>query len=269
MSQASATSAGPAPAPARRRNSLALFWGMIVRPRDTLAYLRDHGGLSWLWPALLVVVLTILSVIAVAPITQAIAEEQMQAVREQVGGDMSAEEAAQFEQALQFTNNPVFIIVFPAISGVIALAVGWALRGVLLFLASLMLGGHAKFAAMFRMGVWTTALPDAVRTIVVMAGTVVSGRLMQSGLAFLVPNPEGSLIPSGSAALWQTFLAGIDIYWIWGMVLTVLGVAATAEFSWRKGLAVTVIYWLITVGVSLAWVGLSLSMAAQFGGLSP
>lgn len=259
----------PAPAVSQKRSVLSLFGGMLIRPRATLAYLRDHGGATWLWPALLAVAVLIVSVIAIAPITRAVAEQQMRAVREQMGADLPPEQEAQFEQAVQLASNPLFIIVFPAISGVIGLALGWLLRGVGLFVLSLPFGGQSKFGAMFRMGVWTTVLPDTLRTLVTTAGTVASGRLLKSGLAFLVPTPEGSLIPSGSAALWQAFLGGIDVYWLWGMVLTTIGVAVTAQFSWRKGLLVTLVYWLLTTGLTLAYVALSLNMAAQFGGVAP
>jgi hypothetical protein len=45
-------------------------------------------------------------------------------------------------------------------------------------------------------------------------------------------------------------------------------VAVTAHLSWRKGLVVTVAYWLLTVLVSLGlvWAGLALSAQVMSGG---
>jgi hypothetical protein len=255
----------------KKRNILQLFLGIVVRPRSTLAYLRDAGGASWIWPALLAVVIVIVTTIAIAPITARIAQEQMDQVLEQQGEDLSPLEQQQIEQAAQFATNPVFIIVFPAITGVIAMAVGWLIRGGALYLFSLLLGGHSGFGAMFRMAVWTT-LPDSVRQVVTSIGTVMAGRVLSSGLAGLVQTPEtGAAIPipsSTGAVLWQTFLGGIDIYWLWAMILTVIGVAVTAHLSWRKGLVVTVAYWLLTVLVSLGlvWAGLALSAQVMGGG---
>jgi hypothetical protein len=124
---------------------------------------------------------------------------------------------------------------------------------------------------MFRMAVWTT-LPDSVRQVVTSIGTVMAGRVLSSGLDQAGQTPEtGAAIPipsSTGAVLWHTFLGGIDIYWLWAMILTVIGVAVTAHLSWRKGLVVTVAYWLLTVLVSLGlvWAGLALSAQVMGGG---
>lgn len=240
----------------RKLSVLSLFLGMIIRPRSTLAYLRESGGLSWLWPAGLALVVLILASVALAPIAREAAIQSLEAMREQMG-------EAQYQQAVTFAANPVFVTVFPAITTAITLMIGWLLRGGVLYLFSLLLGGQSKFGALFRMAVWTT-LPDIVRQIVTTIGTLVAGRTLQAGLGFLVEAPEGVTIPPMGAALWRAFLSGIDIYWLWGMILTVIGVAVTAQFSWRKGLLVTLGYWLLVTALTLGYLALSLSMASQF-----
>ncbi len=263
MSEAQNIEQSAAPAPTQKLGLLAVFVGMVIRPRSTLAYLRDAGGLSWLWLAGLAIVMLVVSLVVLMPISRAAAEQQVEAMREQFGADITPAQEAQIQQMSAFAGNPLIIVVFPAITGAIALVIGWLFRGGVLYLFGLALGGQAKFSAMFRMGLWTT-LPDVVRQIITTVGTAIAGRALKSGLSFLVATPEGA-IPSGSAALWQTFLSGIDVYWLWAIVLTVIGVAVTARLSWRKGLVVTLGYWVLTVlfAVGATWLGLTL--ASQFG----
>jgi len=253
----------------RKRGVQALFWGMLVRPRATLTDLRDAGagGASWIWPALLAVVVLIVSTIAIAPITRAAAEEQLAQVQEQFGENIPPEGQAQIRQVTSFASNPLFTIAIPAVSGVFGLVIGWLIRSGVLYLAGLALGGHTQFSAMFRMGVWT-ALPDVARQVVTTVGTLSAGRILASGLASLVTLPETGL-PSIGSLMWQAFLRGVDVYWLWGLALTVIGVAVTAQLSWRKSLIIALGYWLLTVAFSLALVGIGAGFAAQVGGAVP
>ena len=247
-----------------RRHITALFWGMIVRPRDTLAYIRDAGGTTWLWPTVVAGLLLVISLILIAPITRAQAEAQLEVVQQQIAEGLSPEERAQIEQVTNLTSGPLFTVVIPSVTGVIGLALGWLLRGGVLYLLSLALGGQAQFPPMFRMGIWTT-LPDIVRRLVNTAGTMLSGRTLTSGLAFLAPPPETGVFPSVSTALLGAFLGKLDIYLVWGLALIVVGVVVTARLSWRKGAIVTLIYWILALATTLIPIWISTALAAQAG----
>lgn len=262
MSQAPSAAA----APAAIRNPLAFVWRLIISPRAALAQLRDTGRPSWLWLAGLALVVVIGAAIATAPIVRAASAAEAAAVLERMGEDMTAQERAQAEQMLALTNSPLMTVVLPASMGVVGVGLGWLLRGGVLFLLGLLLGGHARFADMFRMSVWTT-LPDIVRQVVAAAATVISGGPVLAGLSGLLPATEPGSIPALGDGLLRAFLSGIDVYWIWGLVLTTFGVAVTASFSVRKGLLVTLLYWVLTVLASLGFIWLSLSMAASAGAL--
>lgn len=248
-----------------RRPIAALFWGMVVRPRDTLSYLRDAGGVTWLWPAVAAGLLLVVSLILIAPIARAEAEAQFEAMRQQFAEGLSTEQQAQVEQATALTSGPLFTVVIPSATGLIGLALGWSLRGGVLYLLSLALGGQSQFPPMFRMGVWTT-LPDLVRRLVNTAGTLIAGRTLTSGLAFLAPAPEPGLIPPVSTALLGAFLAKLDLYLVWGLALTVVGVVVTARLSWKKGAFVTLILWLLTLAATLipVWIGAAVAARAGF-----
>ena len=256
MSQEIAAPAASVASPTRKRNIPALFWGVIRHPHATFAYLREHGGASWLWPALLLVALIVTSIIVTSPITQRLQEREVEQL-EQQGIDISSE---QFQQIQTFT------IVAQGVGGVIGLAIGWLIQAAVWHFASLATGGQSRFGAMFRAGVWASALPGALRLLVTTIGSVTTGSILRSGLGALVSMPENPLAIDPATAALAAFLGGIDIFWLWAMVLSTIAVAVTAQFSWRKGLLVTVGYWLLTVIVSVGFVALGASINAQFAG---
>jgi hypothetical protein len=252
-------------APSRVHSNPLVFLGqLIVSPRAALTHLREAGRPSWLWPAGLAIVVLVIAAILTAPITQAAAAAGVEAMRDQMGEDLSPQEQAQFEQGLQLATNPLFTVVVPIVTGVGGLAIGWLVRGGVLFLLGLLFGGHARFSDVFRMAVWTT-LPDVVRRVITTAATLISGRVATAGLASLLPAAGPGAVPALGDALWRSFLGGIDVYWLWGLILTTIGMAVTAAFSWRKGLAAAALYWVLTVLAALGSIWLSLSLAASAG----
>lgn len=242
----------------------ALFWGMIRRPRATLLYLRERGGASWLWPALLLAVLMVIATAVTAPIAARMGAEQQARILEERGLDPNSPE---FQQAQSFATNPLFLVVLPSVAGIVTFFLGALLRGGVLHFASLALGGQSKFGAMFRASLWATALPDALRLVVTTLGTALSGSVRRGGLAALVPASDDPFSLDPALGALQTFLGSIDVYWLWATVLTVIAVTVTAQFSWRKGLAVTLGYWLLTVLFTVGTAWLSLAAARQFSGL--
>ncbi len=247
----SISSSGP-----ERLPIMSLFWGMVIRPRQTLSHLRDHGDRTWLWPALLSIAFLIGSFIVLAPIARAEAQEEVRAFQEQFAQQLPPSEQAQMEQAAELVGNPMFTVVIPAATGSLGLAIGWLARGAVLYFASLLFGGQARFPAMFRMGVWTT-LPDIARRVVTTLGTLAAGRTLTPGLAFLVPEPPQNMVPSPATAVLRTFLGGLDLYLLWGLALLVLGVAVTARLSWHKSVLIVLIYWTLTTIARIlpAWFG--------------
>lgn len=266
MSQEVASPAAPvtSPTPKRRPSPLALFWGMTRRPRAALTYLREQGGISWLWPAALLVVLMVISTAVTAPIAARLGAEQQARLLEERGLDPNSPE---LEQIQGFATNPLFIVVLPSIIGIVTFALAALLRAGVLHFASLALGGQSKFGAMFGASLWATALPDAARLIVTTLGTLLSGTMRRGGLAALVPGGDDVLSLDPALGALRAFLGGIDVFWLWAMVLTVIAVTVTAQFSWRKGLIVALGYWLLTVLFAVGTTWLSLTATRQLSGL--
>ncbi len=237
----------------RRQNIPALFLGMIIRPRVTLGHLRDAGGPSWMWPAVLAVVLFIASVLVQAPITRAAINERLERQEEVFGQGLTPQEQAQADRMRALMTGPLVTIVFPVVTGLIGLSLGWLFRAGALYLPSLAFGGQARFGDIFRMSLWTS-LPDSARLLVTTLGTFFTGRLLTSGLAATVTPGASPDVPS---ILLRTFLSQLDVYLIWGLALTAIGIAVTARLSGRKSILVTAIYWLLVflTGFVFAWVG--------------
>lgn len=185
--------AAPPPPPARR-GLLALAAGVVAWPRNTFAYLRDHGGRSWLAPLALALVLTVAARLVAQPIERAQAEALQAQIQAQIdalqnGGDGDGEDGG----AVFFTGaaggpvgssggpvapNPVAELGLPLL-GVLG---DWMLRGGALLALAWVLGGRPTPGSMFRMSGWTF-LPDILRLLVALGVMVAVGRIPVRGLS--------------------------------------------------------------------------------------
>jgi hypothetical protein len=133
--------------------------------------------------------------------------------------------------------------------GAISTLLGYLLRGVLILVLGLALGGRANFKQVFRMGVWTT-LPFVVRNLIQLASTAITGNIPVSGLAGIAFN-TGNVSPALAA-----ILSRIDIYLLWSLILLGVGVAATTQLGRIKSALAALGYWLVTVAASVGWFAL-------------
>ena len=247
------------PAPERWRPP-RLLWGMIVRPRATLEYLREHGRRTWWLPALLAALLIVLPVVVAAPITARQARESFLAAQEQLGersgGEMSAEDQAQMEQAMSITASPLITAVFPAVGSVFGRVVGWLAWAGALYLAGLALGGRSSFGQMFRTVVWTW-LPYVLRGLLQTVYILASGQtITHPGLSGLVQEdrPLGEMIvtpPSPGQTILASFLSQIDLFLVWNLVLLLVGVMVVTRLPRRKAMLLTFGIWVLMTALSL------------------
>jgi len=186
----------PPPAAPARRGLLAVAAGIIAWPRSTFAYLRDHGGRSWLLPLALALALTVAARVVAQPIERA----QAEALRAQLEAQLEAlqDSAGAGDGGAVFTTgtvggpvtlgsgpvapNPVAEFGLPLL-GVLG---DWALRGGGLLALAWVLGGRPAAGAMFRMSGWTL-LPDILRLLVALGVMVSVGRVPVRGLSGFSP----------------------------------------------------------------------------------
>jgi hypothetical protein len=139
------------------------------------------------------------------------------------------EQQAQYTQAIQSTQSPVFVYVLPAIMALLGVWIGWLILGGILHLVTTLLGGRGSTAVSMNIVAWGS-LPFAVRAIIQIIYLLISKNLISN------PGLSG-FSPTGGSA-WILFLGQllklIDIYLIWQIVLLILGVRLSTALSTIK-----------------------------------
>jgi hypothetical protein len=168
----------------------------------------------------------------------------------------SPEDQAQFMQALQATQSDVFFFVFPALSAVARVWLGWLIVSGLVYLALTVLGGRGATGSALNLVAWAS-LPFAVRDLVRIAAMLTTDRLISTpGLAGFAPAGEGGLNLYLAA-----LLALIDLYVIWQIALLTIGVQVASGLRLSKALLgmAAVILFVIAIQALVAYFGSSLS----------
>jgi len=234
--------------------------GVVIRPARTFDRMREAPRTYWWILAAVTAVLLVISLAVQAPITARTSEEQIRTQLDLDGsGDLDEQEQQMFDQAMTFSTNPLFIVVIPSITALIGLALGYGVRGGVLYLLGMALGGRAQFGQMIRMAVWTT-LPNAVRALLSVIVVLATGRLPATGLTAAMTVEE-----IASAPVLAAFLQNIDLFTLWSLVLIALGTAATARFSRGKGAIVAAIWWALVTLVAVGLAAVSKLLIAQAG----
>lgn len=230
--------------------------GVVVRPRITFERMREaargHWWLVFVLAFAALVLVTLASVPIQAEMTQAMLREQL--------AEMPAEQQAQIEQTQAIFTSQAMLGAVNTATGTVGIVVSYALRALVLFLLCLALGGRASFVQVWRMAVWT-ALPDVARNLVAAVTIFATGGLPARGLTFIFTGQEQAALSPIVAAL----LRSLDIYTVWGLALVAIGVIATSRFSRVKGIAVAVIFWLLSLGASAGWAAAGQALGRAFG----
>jgi hypothetical protein len=171
----------------------------------------------------------------------------------------SPQDQAQFMQAMEATQSPVFMYVFPAVSALLGVWIGWLLVGGLLHLVLTMLGGRGDTMGAMNLVAWSS-LPFALRDLVRIVAALATDRVIQApGLRGFAPAGDSTLIVFLAA-----FLALVDIYLIWHIILLVIGVRSSDGLSRGKALGGVLLTMLLVI-VAQSLLGL---LSAKLGGLT-
>ncbi len=216
---------------------------VLFRPRRAFAKITAQNHGVWLTPLLVLTLMMVARVLASGWVRQNFA----------MTGELplppdfqyySPEQQAQFMQAMQATQGPVFIYVFPLISGVLGIWLGWLLVGGLLHLVTTMLGGRGDTMSAMNLVAWAS-LPFAVREGVRVAALVISRQLIENpGLSGFAP-----IDSSGIMAYLSAWLPLVDLYLIWHIILLVLGGRAANSLTPGKAMSGVVLTMLVILGL--------------------
>jgi hypothetical protein len=226
-----------------KMNILQLLVSIIDRPAVTMSYIGKKPGWAWVKPALLVLVgLAVFSVVT-APLTSELALRQAQQQMASLPPQQAEQAAAQVER---FTSPPV-MAGFSIVGGLVALAVIWLLGAGVLYFLGLVAGSEANFGQSFAILTWSW-LPYALRNLVLAAYVAYKGQMINQGLSFLVAT--GDQIKDAANWLYG-LLSQIDLFYLWHLILVIVGLAAVGRLSKTKATIVGVIYLAVTTALSL------------------
>jgi hypothetical protein len=226
-----------------KMNVLQLLVSIIDRPVVTMSYVGKKPGWAWVMPALLVLVGLVVFSVVTAPLTSELALRQAQQQMASLPAQQAEQAAAQVEK---FTSPPM-MAAFSVVGGLVALVVIWLLGAGILYFLGLVAGGEANFAQSFAILTWSW-LPYALRNLIMAAYVAYSGKLLNPGLSSLVATGD----QAKDAANWlYGLLSQVDLFYLWHLILVIVGLAAVGRLSKVKATIVGLIYLAVTTALSL------------------
>ena len=141
------------------------------------------------------------------------------------------EQQAQYTQAIQSTQGPVFTYVLPIFVAISGVWIGWLILGGLIHLITTLLGGRGSIGLSMNIVAWAS-LPLAVRVFVQIIYLLITHKLISN------PGLSGfsQVGDSGLPLYLSQILALIDIYLIWQIMLLILGVRISTGLNPTKSI---------------------------------
>ncbi|MEL7591211.1 MAG: YIP1 family protein [Anaerolineaceae bacterium] len=207
---------------------------LFLRPVKTIGEIVAQEKPVWLTPLLILSVLTLMVVLIAAPI---------QRTQSQMGAELppdfqyySPEMQDQYYQAQANQTSPLFLYVFPMLSGLLKIWVPWFLLSVILYLSLTLAGSRASSTRSYNLVSWSM-LPIAIRMLVQIAVMLFSRSLVSApGLAGFIESEA-----SGAGAYFRSLLAFIDFYFLWQVFLLIVGAVQLSSLTRTKAVVATLI----------------------------
>jgi len=201
----------------RPKNKLRFDWlvPVLLKPKQTLAAILEDPKPNWQTPLLAVGVFGFIELLVAGPIKK---------LAIQMGTNLppgfeyySAEQQQQFLQAQASQTSPLFLYVFSALGLVIGILITWFLLRSLLHLSLTVAGSRAKSMLSGNLAAWSFT-PLVLRSVVRIIAMLATKSLVSvKGLAGLIEPSTGL----GQFA--YAFLAFIDIFFVWQILLLLFG----------------------------------------------
>ncbi len=245
---------------ARMRPLWQLFLGIIDQPVTTFrAAAAQSKWYVWAAPLLVLILSLVVLLIVQTPHTLVLAREQVEGQLAAVPEDQAEAARAGMGMALSLP----FMLATGIGFGTLALIVATLAQATLLYFTALVSGGEMTFGTMFRMSAWSR-IPMAIGALAQAGFIVIAGRMIQyPGLSFLVATSD--LRQDGRNPLF-VLLSGIDLFWLWHLLLVVLGLSVVTRFGRGKSLALTVVYAVLALVIPVLPILLFGGMMGGMGG---
>lgn len=223
---------------------------VLLQPQRTFALIAEESRSNWSTPMLALSISASLGVLLSGYLTSRAAmmgEMQLPRDWEWWTPDMQAN----YMQAQQSMQGPVFSYIIPLFSALVALWLGWLLLSGLLHLGSTLFGGRGSMLGAFNITAWAN-VPFLIRDLLRLIYMLIAGHSIVS------PGLSGF---AGSAAFIAQLLARLDIFFVWSCILLVIGFAKSDSLTKPKALANVVLVSLLLL-LLRAGVGALLSSAS-------
>jgi Yip1 domain len=241
-----------------QRSLWQLLFGIIDRPNSTFKSIlaRPHWT-RWLVPLLIVIIAFAVYTAVQAPYGLELARQQA----ERQLASLPAEQAEAARAGMQVSMSLPVVLATGIGFGSIVLIIGLIAQAAFLYFTALVAGGDdLEFGPVFIMSTWTR-LPVAIGFLTQAGYIFMMQRMIeQPGLSFLVAT--GDVLQDARNPLYL-ILGRLDIFWLWHLLLVVLGLSAAARMGRGKSLLLTLLYAALTLGLTVLP---SLIFGGMFGG---
>jgi len=258
---------GPGPNRAEAEMRLRpLLRDTLRRPRSAMARLAERPGRRWVAPLLVLAVLVVVSGLAAFPAsrrhTEAVARVRGERVAEanpELAGVRTPEEAAALDAGSRIATTAGAVGV--VLAGLFVF-LGAAVTAAVLHFLGTILGGQQTYTQMLTVVAWAR-WPLVIREILRIPAYLLGG---------WDPNPAGlsGLVAADPLAVdalpgfWQPVLGQVEVWTLWTLALTVIGVAAAARLSTRKAVVAVGAYLLLVLALGELGVALGRFGASMF-----
>ncbi len=234
------------------KSAWSLLISLIDKPTAAFANLLAYPRWKWVLPFILVALFTIGSAWASAPYSSELARKATQQQLNQAG--ITPEQTQEMmEQTARFS-SPLFLGIIGSITGVLFVAIAWVAAAAFLYFVSLVAGAETNFGSVFTVISWSN-LPIALRALIQTILILLTGRFpLYTGLAALQVTGD-SLVDTRNPMI--TLLSYVDIFWIWHIILLIIGISVATKFSRVKALFIVFIYALLSIGLAVGMTTLS------------
>lgn len=244
--------------PPKAKNRLRFDWllQLLIKPRRTLDAILSDPKANWQTPILSLAVVGIIEVIVAGPIKKTAIE---------MGTNLppgfeyySADQQQQFMQAQASQSSPLFLYVFPLLGLLLGILVSWFLLRSLLHLSLTLAGSRGKNILSGNLAGWST-VPLILRSLVrIIAMLLTHSTLTAKGLSGMISATTGF----GNFA--AAFLALIDIFFVWQVVLVLIGSEKISNLPRLKAWGVSA----LAIFILLVLQSLPGFLSAQMSGIS-
>ena len=213
-----------------------LFFGIVDQPAATFQTIAVQStGSMWAAPLIGVILCFAVLIIVQTPYNLELAREQMESQL----ASLPAEQGGAARAGMEMTMTMPFMLATGLGFGIVTLLLGILAQAVFLYFSALVSGGEMTFGSIFRMSAWTS-MPFAIGFLAQAGFMAFAQRMIQyPGLAYLVAT--GELIQDARNPMF-VLLGRIDLFWLWHMLLVMLGLSVVARFGRGKSLALTFVY---------------------------